>query len=107
MSQWAWSEARKTMTSATSWGTPHRRSGVPVPPSLTAEVALDTLGHHAGVGARVDGEVAIDADARNQADAIAFDRGRGRIDVVVDRVSVVIDENAAGVLAFSAWAAVD
>jgi len=58
-------------------------------------------------GPRVDGEVAIDAGARNQADAIAFDRGRGRIDGVVDRVSVVIDENAAGVLAFSAWTAVD
>lgn len=38
MSQWAWSEARKTITSATSWGMPHRRSGVP------AEMAVSCSG---------------------------------------------------------------
>lgn len=66
------------------------------PPCLAAQVALDIFGHHEGVSARIHGEVAINAGARDQADTVAFDRDGGRIEGVVQGVRVIVDEHVDG-----------
>ena len=77
-----------------------RRAGAdvddPPPLSLAAQVVLDILGHHECVGARVQGEVAINAGALDQADAVAFGRECGRIECVMHGVRVAVDESGGG-----------